>query len=80
MHKVFMEAALQEAHKAYRKNEVPVGCVAVRDGTIIARDVVVGNIYDEKDTLLTISELDTLWVWGQVYERDLSTITVGLPW
>ena len=53
---------------------------AQADGTIIARDVVVGNIYDEKDTLLTISELDTLWVWGQVYERDLSTITIGLPW
>jgi len=53
---------------------------AQADGTIIARDVVVGNIYDEKDTLLTITALNTLWVWGQVYERDLSTITVGLPW
>jgi tRNA(adenine34) deaminase len=36
-HTEFMKAALAEAEKAYRKNEVPVGCVAVRDGKIIAR-------------------------------------------
>jgi len=49
-------------------------------GTIIARDVAVGNIYDVNDTLLTISALDKLWVWGQVYERDLASIREGLPW
>jgi tRNA(adenine34) deaminase len=32
-----MEAALDEARKAYEKGEVPVGCVAVRDQKIIAR-------------------------------------------
>ncbi len=32
-----MRAALKEAQKAFRKNEVPVGCVMVRDGRIIAR-------------------------------------------
>jgi tRNA(adenine34) deaminase len=33
----YMKAALAEAEKAARKGEVPVGCVAVRDGKIIAR-------------------------------------------
>ncbi len=33
----FMKAALIEAKKAFDKNEVPVGCVAVKDGKIIAR-------------------------------------------
>lgn len=33
----FMKAALKEAQKAYNKLEVPVGCVIVRDGKIIAR-------------------------------------------
>ena len=33
----FMNEALKEAKKAYKKIEVPVGCVIVRDGKIIAR-------------------------------------------
>ncbi len=36
-HKRFMAAALNEAEKAFEKNEVPVGAVIVKDGTIIAR-------------------------------------------
>lgn len=33
----YMKAALKEAKKAYLLNEVPIGCVIVRDGKIIAR-------------------------------------------
>lgn len=33
----FMKEALKEAKKAYDKLEVPVGCVIVKDGKIIAR-------------------------------------------
>ena len=33
----FMKVALKEAQKAYEKLEVPVGCVIVKDGKIIAR-------------------------------------------
>ena len=33
----FMQEALKEAKKAYTKLEVPVGCVIVKDGKIIAR-------------------------------------------
>ncbi len=33
----FMRAALREAEKAERDNEVPIGAVAVRDGMVIAR-------------------------------------------
>ena len=32
----FMELALEEAHKAQRLGEVPIGCVIVRDGAVIA--------------------------------------------
>lgn len=37
MHDKWMEAALREAKKAYLKKEIPVGCVAVMGGKIIAR-------------------------------------------
>ncbi len=33
----FMKEALKEAKKAYKKLEVPVGCVIVKDGEIIGR-------------------------------------------
>ena len=32
----FMELALEEARKAQDRGEVPVGCVVVRDGTVLA--------------------------------------------
>ena len=35
--KWFMEQAYKEALKAYKKNEVPIGAVIVKDGKIIAR-------------------------------------------
>lgn len=35
--KRFMKAAMREAKKAYALDEVPIGCVIVRDGKIIAR-------------------------------------------
>ena len=34
---VFMKEAILEAYKAYKKGEVPVGCVIEKDGQIIAR-------------------------------------------
>lgn len=36
-HSLYMEEALKEAHKAYDKNEIPIGAVVVKDGEIIAR-------------------------------------------
>lgn len=33
----YMKAALKEAHKAYLLDEVPIGCVIVQNGKIIAR-------------------------------------------
>jgi cobalt-zinc-cadmium efflux system membrane fusion protein len=50
------------------------------DGTVISRDVAIGNIYDEKDTLLVIASIEELWVWGSLYERDLGAVQTGLPW
>ena len=37
MEEKFMREALKEAKKAYDKLEVPVGCVIVKDGKVIAR-------------------------------------------
>ena len=37
MQEKYMKEALKEAKKAYQKLEIPVGCVIVKDGKIIAR-------------------------------------------
>lgn len=37
MEEKWMKAALIEARKAFKKDEVPIGCVAIKDGKIIAR-------------------------------------------
>ncbi|MDX9714607.1 MAG: tRNA adenosine(34) deaminase TadA [Dissulfurispiraceae bacterium] len=34
---LFMTAALEEAHKAYEKGEVPIGAVVVMNGNVISR-------------------------------------------
>ena len=44
MQEYFMKQALKEAEKAYKKLEVPVGSVIVKDGKIIARG------YNQKET------------------------------
>ena len=45
----FMKAALKQAQKAYAIDEVPIGCVIVRNGHIIARGYNRRNI--DKNTL-----------------------------
>ena len=42
---IFMKEALKEAKKAYKKLEIPVGAIIVKDGEIIAR---AHNIKEEK--------------------------------
>ena len=45
MQEEFMQEALKEAKKAYKKLEIPVGVVIVKDGQIIAR---AHNMKEEK--------------------------------
>ncbi len=49
-----MEAALKEAEKAYKKEEVPVGAVIVKDGKIIAR---AHNLKETKNTATAHAEI-----------------------
>ena len=42
MEEYFMALALEEAKKAYANNEVPIGCVVVKDGNVI------GSGYNKK--------------------------------
>jgi len=53
----FMEAALREAQKAARKDEVPVGAIWVFDGAITARG---HNLRETKQSPLSHAEIEVI--------------------
>ena len=50
----FLNEALKEARKAYKKDEIPVGCVIVYDGNIVARG---HNLRERKQNSLMHAEI-----------------------
>ena len=54
MDEKFLNEALKEARKAYKKDEIPVGCVIVYDGNIVARG---HNLRESKQSSLMHAEI-----------------------
>lgn len=54
MQEKYMEIAMKEAEKAYKKNEVPVGCVIVKNNKILAKT---HNLKENKHSALYHAEL-----------------------
>lgn len=50
----FMREALKEAKKAYKKEEIPVGAIIVKDGVIIARG---HNLKEKKNSSIAHAEI-----------------------
>jgi cobalt-zinc-cadmium efflux system membrane fusion protein len=53
------------------------GSLAVRapiDGTIIEKHAVVGELVEPARVTIVLADLNTVWVWGGVYERDLAAV------
>lgn len=46
-------------------------------GTITSRKVNQGEVIDANEELLRVTDLSSVWVIGQVYEKDLAKIRVG---
>src|SRR5207249_4828401 len=46
-------------------------------GTVTSRMVNSGEVIEANKELMRITDLSTVWVIGQVYERDLATVRVG---
>jgi len=57
LHEKFMREALQQAEEARKSGEVPVGCVIVRGGEIIARG---RNRREEKQSTLSHAETEAI--------------------
>jgi membrane fusion protein, heavy metal efflux system len=46
-------------------------------GTVTSRSVNSGEVIEANKELMRITDLSTVWVVGQVYEKDLATVRVG---
>ncbi|HEU4367845.1 MAG TPA: efflux RND transporter periplasmic adaptor subunit [Methylomirabilota bacterium] len=53
--------------------------VSPGDGTILARNVNPGQVVGAGQELLTVADLGTVWVIGDLYEKDFGDVRVGTP-
>jgi RND family efflux transporter MFP subunit len=51
--------------------------VSPASGTIAEKNVTRGELADPTVNLFTIADTSTLWVWGDVYERDWQKVRLG---
>ncbi len=54
-----------------------VTVTAPASGTLTGRTVNPGEVIEANKELMRVTDLSTVWVVGQVYEKDLATIRVG---
>lgn len=54
-----------------------VNVTAPSAGTITSRSVNSGEVIEANKELMRVTDLSTVWVVGQVYEKDLATVRVG---
>ena len=54
-----------------------VNVPAPSSGTLTSRSVNPGEVIEANKELMRVTDLSTVWVVGQVYEKDLATIRVG---
>lgn len=55
----------------------PGGILAVRApiaGTIVEKHAVIGELVEPNRDVMLLSNLESVWVWGSVYDRDLATL------
>src|SRR5262249_53283747 len=48
-------------------------------GTVISRTVNSGEVVATGKELFRVADLSTVWVLGQIYEKDLATVREGTP-
>ncbi|NUN22586.1 MAG: efflux RND transporter periplasmic adaptor subunit [Candidatus Jettenia caeni] len=47
------------------------------DGTVIEKNVAIGELKDAFTSVVTLTDLTHLWVWFDVYEKDIQKVKIG---
>ena len=71
------EADIAQVDRQQGRERMIYDLPAPRSGVITEKNVTRGENVDATVNLFTISDTATLWVWGDVYERDRSRVRVG---
>lgn len=71
------EADLGGVEKQVGRERTLYDVRAPRSGVIVEKNVTSGELADTSVNLFTIADTGTLWVWGDVYERDWRSVRVG---
>jgi membrane fusion protein, heavy metal efflux system len=70
-------AAAQKSVEELRRQRMGYVLTAPRGGVIAEKFVAGGETAVPQTNLFTIADTRTLWIWADVYERDLSQVKVG---
>lgn len=68
-------AKLQEASQVVSEVVVP----SPAEGVVITRNVNLGQVVSAGQELFVVADLRTVWVIGDLYEKDFATVRVGSP-
>ncbi|MGQ3683660.1 MAG: efflux RND transporter periplasmic adaptor subunit [Candidatus Loosdrechtia sp.] len=69
------ESDIQDIEEGHVSSLITV--TAPFDGTVIKRNASVGGLKDAFTPLFTISDLTHLWVWFDIYEKDITKVRMG---
>lgn len=68
---------IEQVEKQEGRERMVYTILSPTSGTIAEKNVTRGELADPTVNLFTIADTSTLWVWGDVYERDWQKVRVG---
>jgi RND family efflux transporter MFP subunit len=68
---------IEQVEKQEGRERMVYTILSPSSGTIAEKNVTRGELADPSVNLFTIADTSTLWVWGDVYERDWQKVKVG---
>ncbi|OGL46535.1 MAG: hypothetical protein A2161_22120 [Candidatus Schekmanbacteria bacterium RBG_13_48_7] len=66
----YIDKVLQEGSS----NSGKITIFAPQDGIVIYKHVVHGELITSESELFTVTEISSLWVWADIYDRDLASL------
>lgn len=78
--KLLLLGASESETENLADNHQPKSHLAIRSplfGTVIESNVITGNTVNKGDNLFSVSDLSSLWVIANVYERDIALVKRG---
>lgn len=73
------EKGVDELRKTQKFPKPLIAVESPASGTLIARSVNAGEVVMQGKEMFRVADLSTVWVIGQIYERDFQAVNIGTP-